>query len=288
MRFWEIGEERPLRFDHRDSQQLGEFYQRIECLLVRPGVFDRNDRAFRIRQQRRDLFDIFRGWPEFWRLRNLSQLLRPQPLLQHRFHGNADIGRASGRALRHLADANDALIECLRRRRLQGQFDNRLEQPLRSTDDAQVSVPLRARVEVRLAIAARFAGHHKHRRFHGPRCSDRHGALQQAGAGMEQHGLHPAGDMRVSCGHGDRDRFVAAIEVSRAGRATLVLTRHRFPERGPFGTRRGDHVFDVQIAECFEDCLAAVVIIFQVRCLRDRVDNDSAAHSRPAYQCIPL
>ena len=268
VRFRKVGEERARQFNHRDRQQLGEFYQRIKCLLVRTGVLDRNDRALRIRQQRRDFLDICRRRLELWRLGNFSELLRPQPFVQHRFHGNANVSGTSRRALRHLANTDDALIERLRGRRLQCPFDHRLEQPLRSTDDAQVSVPLRARIELRFAIAGRLAGHHQHGCFHRPRGSDRHGALQQAGAGVEQNGLHPARDVRVSRGHGHGDRFVAAIQVNRPGGAALLLTRHRLPERGPFESRRGDHIFDIQIAECFEDGLAAVVIIFQVRFLR--------------------
>ena len=168
----------------------------------------------RFRQQRRDAGDVS-GRGLGFRRRSRANALGPGPGLQHRFHRYAKIGRPPRRALRKFAGAHDTLVERCDRCGLQRDFDDRFDQPLRAADHVQVAIPLRAGIEFGLAIAERFPGHHQHGCLHGACAIDRHAALQKARAGVQQHGLHAAGHLRVSGRHGHRDRLVTAIQIGR-------------------------------------------------------------------------
>jgi hypothetical protein len=42
------------------------------------------------------------------------------------------------------------------------------------------------------------------------------------------------------------------------------LVGHGFPDGRPFGTRRGQNVFDTELSECFDQGFAAIELIFHV------------------------
>src|SRR6266851_1094119 len=89
--------------------------------------------------------------------------------------------------------------------------------------------------------------------------------LQEAGAGMQQHRLHPPGHLRVAHRHVDGQGLVPAIDVGGTRLLIDLLAGERLPHRRPFGAGRGDDVVEAEAAKRLEDRLAAVAILFHPR-----------------------
>ena len=81
---------------------------------------------------------------------------------------------------------------------------------------------------------------------------DTHGTLQQAGARVQQHGLHPPGGQRVARRDVDGERFVPHIQELGTVLFPVNLVGHGFPDGRPFGARRGQDVLNSELAECFD------------------------------------
>src|SRR5918992_3474250 len=93
---------------------------------------------------------------------------------------------------------------------------------------------------------------------------DPHESLQEAGAGVKQDSLHPAGRERIAAGNVDGEGFMPAVHQLRAVPALMDLVGHGFPNGCPFGPRGGQDVLDLQIPDRFENCVTAIQMIFQV------------------------
>src|SRR3569833_2424103 len=159
--------------------------------------------------------------------------------MKHRFIRSAYLDRPARRALCDLASADDAFILAVDRWRLQRQLNDGLHQALWRADHAEAAIPLWPGVELSLAVAKRLAGHHQHWSFQRVSAGERHRALEEARAGVQQRYLHLACDMRVAGSHGDREGLMSAIEINRTGRAVCILTSQRLPARRPLGAGRG-------------------------------------------------
>ena len=80
---------------------------------------------------------------------------------------------------------------------------------------------------------------------------------------MQQHRLHPAGDLGVAKRHVDGRELVPDVEIDRARPIAGLLAGQRLPYRRPFGARRRHDVVDPEIAQRFQDRFAAVAVVFQ-------------------------
>src|SRR5919106_4015969 len=79
---------------------------------------------------------------------------------------------------------------------------------------------------------------------------------------MQQYALHPTGGQRVARGHVDGECFVPHVQKLGAFLAPVDLVGHGFPDGRPFGARRGQDVFNSELAECFDYGAAAVEPVF--------------------------
>jgi hypothetical protein len=79
-----------------------------------------------------------------------------------------------------------------------------------------------------------------------------HGTLQQAGARVQQHGLHLPRSQRISGGDVDGECFVPDVQQLGTALFSVDLIGHGFPDRRPFGARRGQDVFNSEFAERFD------------------------------------
>ena len=155
--------------------------------------------------------------------------------------------------LRQLAGADDAFIEGVDAARDRSVFGDRVDQVGRAAWDAEVAYPLGTRIELRLlAVGHRLTGDHHHRNAGDKGAVDTHGALQQAGACVQQYGLHPPRGQGVARGHVYGERFVPHIQEFGSLFAPVNLVGHSFPDGRPLRARRGQDVFNSELAECFD------------------------------------
>ena len=138
---------------------------------------------------------------------------RRRPGIHQRFRRDRQVSGSGRLPLRQLAGADDAFIERVGAARDRGVLDDRIDQAGRAADDAEIVDPLGARIELRLlAVGHRLAGDHHHRDPGDKGAVHAHGALQQAGARMQQHALHLAGGQRVARRDVDGERFVPHVQ----------------------------------------------------------------------------
>jgi hypothetical protein len=137
--------------------------------------------------------------------------------------------------------------------------------------DGEPAIPLLLDVEVGvLAERLGFARHHHHRYLGLHGAMDAHASLQHSDAGVQQHRLRPPGHQRVAGRHVDGERLMPGFDEDRTGLVVELLPRQGFPDRRPFRAWRGHDVVDLELAEGFEDRLAAVEIILHRHQLPDR------------------
>src|SRR4029077_12215153 len=151
-------------------------------------------------------------------------------------------------------------------------------------DNAEAPIPLRLDRELRiLAKAHRLARHDDHRHLGEHRRMHAGRALQQAGAGVQQHRLHAAGHLRVAHRHVDGQGLVPTVDIGRTRLLVDLLTGERLPHRRPFRTGRRNDVIEGQAAKRLEDRLAAVAILPHPPALLTRnVRHDSGRLPRRA------
>jgi hypothetical protein len=138
----EVSEKRALPFDHWDGREVGQLDQRVECLDARSGVLRRDDRVLGPGDLGRDRFDLGIERLRLRRRRHASQHIRFLPALQHGLHRNAEIGRPFRRSLGQFPGADHAFVKDLWNGRLLREFHHRFQQPLWSTDHAEIAIPL--------------------------------------------------------------------------------------------------------------------------------------------------
>ena len=261
----EVGEQSAGLFDHRQSELLAQRHQSFVGFDLLAGALGEHDRTLRLGEQGGELFDILRRSQQAWRGGNFARIGRRRPRIHQGFRGNRQVNWPCRLPLRHLAGADDAFIERVNAARDRTVFDDRVNQMSRAADDAEIADPLRARIELRLlAVGHRLARDHHHRNSGNERAVDTHRALQQAGTRVQQHSLQPSGGQRVARGDVDGERFVPHIQELGAALFPVNLVGHSFPDRRPFGTRRGQDVFDAELSKCFDQGFAAIELIFHV------------------------
>ena len=276
----DIGEGGAAAAADRHAEELGKGDERGKALRVTAGAVGYDDRVFRGDQQFGDPRDLAFRRLRPRRRRDPAHRRGRRPGLQHGFERYVQIDRPFRGPLREFAGAHDMLVERVDASDLARPFGHRLDEALRAADDAEAPIPLRLDREPRiLAETQRLARHHDHRHLGEHRRVQAGGALQQPGAGVQQHCLRASGRLRVAHRHIDGERLVPAINVVRPGFLVDLLACQRLPDRRPFRSRRGDHVIDPEIAEGFEDCFAAVAIL-----LHDRSSPQAKSrhHSMPA------
>ncbi len=212
-----------------NSEKFGQFDQRIERVFVSSDKLHKNEWTMRRAKLHGHAIDISgSGLRLRWRL-NVQSFPGFGPPLDHRLHRNADVRGALWSALRKFSGAHDALIKGRNGRCLKGNFDHWLDKPLRSADYIQTAIPLGAGIEVSFAERLGLARQDEHRRLGEASAENRHAALEKAGAGMEQNGLHPARDLGVAGRHRNGESFMAAIKIGWTGSAGRFLAGERLP-----------------------------------------------------------
>jgi hypothetical protein len=246
----------------RDGKELGKLDQCGKGCGIAAGGLGQDDRVAGPDQQLGDFLDIGVLGPRPGRRRDPALVLVRSPFLQHHFKRRIEVDGPHRSALRELAGAYDVLVEGVHIRRLGRPFGHRLDQALRTADDAEAAVPLRLDRELRiLAKAHRLARQDDHRHFGEHRRMHAGRALQEAGAGVQQHRLHAARHLRVAHRHVDGQGLVPAIDIGRARLLVDLLAGECLPHRRPFRARRGDDVIEAQAAKRLEDRLAAIAIL---------------------------
>jgi hypothetical protein len=146
------------------------------------------------------------------------------------FERDVQIDGSLRHALRHLAGADDALIERVWARHRARPLGHRLDEAL-DASDGETAIPLRLDVEVRvLAQCLRFTRHDHHGYFVLQGAMDAHAPLQHADAGVQQDRLWPAGDQRVARGHIDGESLVPGFDKDRTGPVLDLLARQGLPD----------------------------------------------------------
>ena len=277
-----IGDAAPHR---RNRQKIGKLDQRLECRRIAAGLLGDDDWIFCCEQKACDLCHLVGMGLEARCERHVAIVLRRRPIMKHVLERDVEIHRALGRALRHLAGADHLLVEregAGDRPRLLGDV---LDEALDAAD-AQAAVPLLLDRQRRiLAQRIGLARHHDHRDFRLQRAVHAHRALQEADAGMDQHGLRPAGHQRVAGRHVDGEGLVPAVDIGRAGAVAGLLPHQRFPDRRPFRSRRRQNVVDLELAERFQDRFPAVHVVFHCFVLMPRTGRHRTRKLRSRQQC---
>ena len=255
----EVGVVGPAALDHRDGQRLGQLDQSAVALGLAPRGFGEDRRLFGGDQGGGDALDVGGGRAGARRRRRGAQLAGRGPAVQLGLDRHRHEDRPGGRALRHLAGADQLLEQRRRAGRLGRPFDQRLGEAVRPADHRQARQPLRAGMEpVLRAVGDGLAGDDGHRQAEPPGGVDPHRALQQADAGVQHHALHPPGEGGVADGEVDGQRLVGAAEIARPRRGGDALAGEGLPDRAPFGARRGHDVIAAEASERLDDRLAAV------------------------------
>ena len=246
-------------FHYRNGEGFRQRHQVMEPGGFTAGAVGDNQGRFTLRHESGQLGDVLRGGLRFRRLGNRAQFARRRPGVDHRFNGDVQEGRPLGDALRQFAGAGHLAVEGGGAGGLPAPLGYDVRKAMGAAHHAEAAIPLGLRVQFRvLAVAGGFPGADQHRHFAQAGAVDAHAALEQAHAGVEQHGLHPSGDAGVACGHIHRQGFVPAVDVARPRGFVEALARQRFPHRRPLGAGRGYDVVHPQVAERFQDGLAPV------------------------------
>ena len=184
----EVGEQSAGLLDHRQSEPLAQRDQSLVGFDLLAGALGEHDRVLRLGDLGGELFDVFRRSQHARRGRDRARIGRGRPAIHQRFRRNGQVSGSGRLPLRQLAGADDAFIERVDAARDRSVFDDRVDQVGRAAWDAEVAYPLGARIELRLlAVGHRLSGDHHHRHSGDKGAVDAHGALQQAGARMQQY-----------------------------------------------------------------------------------------------------
>ena len=160
----------------------------------------------------------------------------------------------------HFTGPHQLLVQGMGASGLAAPLDEGFDKAVRAAHHAEVAVPLPLRVQVRVfAVADSLAGADHHRHLAQVGAVDAHAALEQAHAGVKQDGLHLAGNPGVTQCHIHGQGFVPTVNVGGAVGLVDFLAGQRLPNRRPFRAGGRYDVVDAQVAEGFQDGVAAVL-----------------------------
>ena len=184
---------------------------------------------------------------------------RGSPVVDHRLYGYVQEGGALGDALGHLPGAHQLFVEGVGAGGLSAPFDEGVNEAVGAADHAEVAVPLTLGIKLGiLAVAVGLARADQHGHLAEVGAVDAHATLEQAHTSVEQDGLHLARDPGVAQGHIHGEGFVPAVDVGWAIHLVYLLAGQGLPYGRPFRPRGGDDVVNAQVAEGFQDSVAAV------------------------------
>ena len=124
-------------------------------------------------------------------------------------------GRTFGQALGHLAGPGYRLVEVKVGGYVAAPFRERFNPTVCPAHDVQPPVPLAAGIEIGvLAVGDGFTGTDQHWHLTLVGAVNAQGTLQQSHSGVQQNGLHLAGDPGIAHGHGHGQGLMPGVDVT--------------------------------------------------------------------------
>ncbi len=238
----EVAAHRRVGFDDREIPGLGEGDQGLEAARLAARRLGDDHRDGRFADQLGDEVGLFGR--TVGRTRWDDGLgLAAVPLLQQDLQRDVEVDRSGRCPPGQFGRPRDHGGQGVHPGGLVGPLGERPCDAVRSAHDGQVAVPLTAGVlSGSVAVGRRLRGGDHHGDAGQQGSVDGHGALEQAGGRVQEHGLRTAGEQTVAGGHPDCHGLVGEVQVFRCGLAVAVAPGQGFPDRGPFRPRRAEDV----------------------------------------------